>query len=105
MQVKEKEIGEAVHFSPSDEFNVSPPRADSTSHGHRSQPGLPGSLETGELAPSGPAEPPKDTALMRIRLERAKNLMKLKREPPNGVSAEKVPDQSPEDDFDVHFEP
>lgn len=105
MQVKQEEVGEAVHFSPSDEFNVSPPRADSSSQGHRAQQSLLGSLQSGELAPSVPAEPPKDPVLMRIRLERAKNLMKLKRGSPSGEPAAKVPDQSTEDDFDVHFEP
>lgn len=39
MQVKQKCGSEAVHFSPSDEFNVSPPRAES-SRDPRLHPGL-----------------------------------------------------------------
>lgn len=66
-----------------------------------------GTLESGELAPGDVAEPPQDPALMRIRLERAKSLMKMKLGSPSEASAAEKPaaDELPEDDFDVHFEP
>ena len=55
--------------------------------------------------PSAASDPPQDPDLMRIRLERAKNLMKLKQVALNEAPAPMAANKSPEDDFDVHFEP
>ncbi len=63
------------------------------------------SLESGELAPSVAADPPQDPAMMRIRLERAKNLMKLKLGSSGDASGPKPAENSLEDELDVHFEP
>ena len=62
-------------------------------------------LESGEILPNASSDPPPDRDLMRLRLERAKNLMKLKRGPSSEAPAPVAAEKSPEDDFDVHFEP
>ena len=100
--MKQKEA-EGVHFSPSDEFNVSPKKRGVPS---MAAPDLLDPLENGELVLPAPRSQNED--LRRSRLERAKALGAFKRKADSPVDAGLATKQqhtSPDDNFGIDFEP